>query len=134
MPHDVLAEYLKEVEKAIGHLPDVYLELYEEEILANERVNLRIRVRFYNGCLLQLNEAVIFQTKFEHLGYRYHFQDKNSELIFRYDNTPHFPDLPNFPHHKHSPAGAEPSKAPSILSAIAEAAEISRKYERTKVS
>jgi len=131
MPHDVLAEYLKEVEKAIGHLPDVYLELYEEEILANERVNLRIRVRFYNGCLLQLNEAVIFQTKFEHLGYRYHFQDKNSELIFRYDNTPHFPDLPNFPHHKHNPAGAEPSKAPSILSAIAEAAEISRKYERT---
>lgn len=131
MPHDVLAEYLKEVEKAIGHLPDVYVELYEEEILANERVNLRIRVRFYNGCLLQLNEAVIFQTKLEHLGYRYHFQDKNGELIFRYDNTPHFPDLPNFPHHKHNPAGAEPSKAPSILSAIAEAAEISRKYECT---
>lgn len=131
MPHDVLVGYLKEVEKAIGDLPDVYVELYEEEFFGNERVNLRIRVRFYNGCLLQFNEAVIFQIKLEHLEYRYHFQDKNSELIFRYDNTPHFPDLPNFPHHKHSPVGTEPSLYPSILATIAEAAEISRKYERT---
>ncbi len=22
-------------------------------------------------------------------------------MIFRYDNTPHFPSLPKFPHHKH---------------------------------
>jgi hypothetical protein len=35
MPHDVLLDYLKEVEKAIGDLPDVYVELYEEEFLAN---------------------------------------------------------------------------------------------------
>ena len=131
MPHDVLLDYLKEVEKAIGHLPDAYVELYEEEFLTNERVNLRIRARFYNGCLLQLNETVIFQTKLEHLGYRYHFLGKNSELIFRYDNTPHFPDLPNSPHHKHNPVGTESSMSPSILAAIAEAAEISRKYERT---
>jgi hypothetical protein len=78
-----------------------------------------------------LNEALIFQAKIEHLGYRYHLQDKNSELIFRYDNTPHFPDLPNFPHHKHNPAGTETSTSPSILAAIAEAAELSKKYERT---
>jgi len=127
MPHDVLLDYLKEVEKAIGDLRDAYVELYEEEFLGNERVNLRIRVRFYNGCLLQLNEAVIFQTKIEHLGYRYHFQDKNSGLVFRYDNTPHFPDLANFPHHKHNPAGTESSKSPSIFTAIAEAAELSKK-------
>jgi len=78
-----------------------------------------------------LNEAVIFQAKIEHLGYRYQFQDKNSDLVFRYDNTPHFPDLLNFPHHKHNPAGTEPSTSPSILAAIAEAAEFSKKYERT---
>jgi hypothetical protein len=130
MPHDVLLEYLGEVEKAISRLADAYVELYEEEFIANERANLRIRVRFYNGCLLQLNEAVIFKTKLEHLGYRYHFQDENSQLIFRYDNTPHFPELPNFPHNKHYPIGAEPSTSPSILPAIAEAAEISLKYER----
>jgi hypothetical protein len=130
MPHDVLLNYLKGVEKAVSDLTDAYAELYEEEFITNDRVNLRIRVRFYNGCLLQLNEAVIFYKKLEHLGYRYHFQGKNRELIFRYDNTPHFPDLPNFPNHKHNQVGVEPSGFPSILETIAEAAKISSECKR----
>jgi hypothetical protein len=130
MPHDALLGYLEEVEDAIGNLKEAYVELYEEEFLTGDRVNLRIRVRFYNGCLLQLNESVIFQNKLEYLGYRYHFQGKNNELIFRYDNTPHFPDLPNFPNHKHNHRGVEASGPPSILTAIAEAAEISNERER----
>lgn len=134
MPHDALLRYLEEIEDAVGGLPDAYLELNEEEFLSNDRVNLKIRVRFYNGFLLELNEAVIVQDKLEHLGYRYHFQGKNSELIFRYDNTPHFPGLPHFPHQKHCPSGTEPSRSPSILKAIAEAADISSKCERAKMS
>jgi hypothetical protein len=35
------------------------------------------------------------------IDYRYHFQDENNKVIFRYDSTPHFPDLSTFPHHKH---------------------------------
>ena len=126
MPHDALLRYLEEVEDAVGDLAAAYVELYEEEFLTTDRVNLRIRVRFYNGCLLQLNESVIFHNKLEHLGYRYHFQGKNNELIFRYDNTPHFPNLPNFPNHKHQKTGVEPSESPAILKAIAEAAKISK--------
>jgi hypothetical protein len=128
MPHDALFGYLKEVEDAIGNLQEAYVELYEEEFLTKGRVNLRIRVRFYNGCLLQLNESVIFQGKLEHLGYRYHFQDKNNELIFRYDNTPHFPGLPNFPNHKHHQMGVDSSGEPSAPEVIREAAELSLRY------
>ena len=126
MPHDALLGYLEEVEDAIGNLQEAYVELYEEEFLTRDRVNLRIRIRFYNGCLLQLNESVVYQGKLEHLGYRYHFQGKNNELIFRYDNTPHFLHLQNFPNHKHQKTGVEPSESPSILKAIAEAAKISQ--------
>lgn len=128
MPHNALLAYLEEVEDAIGNLHEAYVEQYEEEFLTGDRVNLRIRVRFYNGCLLQCNESVIFQSKLEHLGYRYHFQGKNSELIFRYDNTPHFPGFPNFPNHKHHQTGVESSRPPSILEAIKEAAELSLRY------
>ena len=55
---DLLARYLSHVEGEVRHLKDAYVERYEEEILAN-RVNLRVRVRFSNGFMLELNEAVI---------------------------------------------------------------------------
>jgi len=128
MPHDALLRYLQEIEASIGSLRGCYVEIYEEEFLTPERVNLRIRVRFYNGYLLEINESVVHWERLEHLGYRYHFQDKNNELIFRYDNTPHFPGLPGFPHHKHHPAGVEPSDSPSVLKSIKEAAAISARY------
>jgi hypothetical protein len=128
MLHDALLRYLEEVEAAIGALREAYVEFYEEELLTSDRVNLRIRVRFYNGCLLELNESVIFQRGLEHLGYRYHFQGKDNELIFRYDNTPHFPDLQTFPNHRHNQTGVDASEAPSVLKAIEEAAGISNRY------
>ncbi|HEX9972615.1 MAG TPA: DUF6516 family protein [bacterium] len=35
--------------------------------------------------------------------YSYHFQDDKGNMIFRYDNAPHWIDLENFPFHKHLP-------------------------------
>jgi len=44
---------------------------------------------------------IVVDEKITAIDYRYHFQDEQNNLIFRYDNTPHFPDLSSFPHHKH---------------------------------
>jgi len=33
--------------------------------------------------------------------YSYHWADAHGNLISRWDNTPHFPDLSGFPHHIH---------------------------------
>jgi len=33
--------------------------------------------------------------------YSYHWESAEGELVFRWDNTPHFPNLPGFPHHVH---------------------------------
>jgi hypothetical protein len=33
--------------------------------------------------------------------YVYQYQSSTDILVFRYDNTPHFPTLPTFPHHRH---------------------------------
>jgi hypothetical protein len=35
-------------------------------------------------------------------------------VIFRYDSTPHFPDLPTFPHHKHLPHTVISADQPDI--------------------
>lgn len=120
---DALRLYFDEVESAVQKLKDVYVEVYQEEILADDRANLRIRVRFARGCLLELNEALMIEAGvIRHLGYRYHFQDERNELIFRYDNTPHFPGLNTFPHHKHFQAGVLECERPSIPRVFEEAA------------
>ncbi len=119
---DFLSQHLRDVEAAVRKLKGAYVERYEEEIVAVNRVNLRIRVRFPSGYMLELNEAVIGETgQLMHLGYRYHFQDKQNNLIFRYDNTPHFPGLKGFPHHKHLSDKVAGAEEPSILKVIEEA-------------
>jgi len=89
-----LSKYLEEIEATVRKVEGAYVERYEEEIVAVNRVNLRIRVRFQTGHMLELNEAVIGEAgRLRHLGYRYHFQDEQNKLVFRYDNTPHFPEV-----------------------------------------
>ena len=125
MLHDILVQYLRNVENAVRGLPDSYVERYVEEHLTSNRVNLRIRIRFADGCLLELNESAIREDEdINHLGYRYHFQDKKNNLIFRYDNTPHFPELESYPNHKHSPSAVISTEKPSIVDAIIEAEQI----------
>ena len=122
MLHDILNQYLGNVESAVQNLDDVYIERYEEEILTSDRVNLRVRVRFTDGHLLELNEAVMVDSgSIRNLGYRYHFQNGKSNLVFRYDNTPHYPDLKTYPHHKHLTNDVIPSQKPSITAVVLEA-------------
>ena len=125
MLHDLLSRYLEEIEAEIKKFEDAYVERYEEEILSSNRLNLRIRVRFKTGYLIELNEAVIVEAdQPQRLNYRYHFQDGQNNLVFRYDNTPHFPNLDNFPHHKHLSSSIESSEEPSVIRVIEEAAKL----------
>jgi hypothetical protein len=122
MLHEILSLYLERIEALIRSLKDAYIERYEEEILSSNRINLRIRIRFKSGHLFELNEAAIVVVgQFERLNYRYHFQDNQNNLVFRYDNTPHFPDLESFPHHKHLSDTVISSEEPSAIMAIEEA-------------
>jgi len=42
--------------------------------------------------------------------YSYHFQDDQGNMIFRYDNAPHWIDMVTFPYHKHLPTQVIESK------------------------
>lgn len=52
--------------------------------------------------------------------YRYHYMDSNNNLIFRYDNAPHHPEIKTFPHHIHYPHGIKETNTPSIEDVLAE--------------
>ena len=116
MLHATLESYLYEIEQAVESLTDVYVERYEEEIITPERINLRIRIRFLSGQLLELNEALIDEDGcLIHLDYRYHYQDSKNCLLFRYDSTPHFP------HHKQVANNVFGNKKPPVIDVIQEA-------------
>ena len=122
---DLLSQYLNKVEIIVKKLKDVYIECYEEEIIAENLINLRIRIRFKTGYLLELNEAIIVEVDvIQRLYYRYHFQDELNTLVFRYDNAPHFPDFVNFPHHKHLSNEVIDVLENSIFKVIEEAKDI----------
>ncbi|MBK1987950.1 hypothetical protein A0J48_010425 [Sphaerospermopsis aphanizomenoides BCCUSP55] len=118
---NILSDYLNQVEKAILLYSNVYVERYEEEILTPNRANLRIRLRFNQTHLLEINEAIVIaNNQLQFLDYRYHFQDANNHLVFRYDSTPHFPNLANFPYHKHLPEDVIAAEKPEISEVLEE--------------
>jgi Family of unknown function (DUF6516) len=122
LPNNILSDYLERVEQAILKCKSVYVERYEEEILTSSRANLRIRLRFSQNHLLEINEAILIsENGLNFLDYRYHFQDAENRLIFRYDSTPHFPNLPKFPYHKHIPNDVIDADKPDIALVLMEA-------------
>jgi len=56
---------------------------------------------FVDSSRLHFRELVELQDVVVRRMYSYHYQSADALLIFRYDDTFHFPDLPDFPHHKH---------------------------------
>ena len=45
MLHDILSRYLESIEAVVRNLKDAYVERYEEEILAFNRINLRKKLK-----------------------------------------------------------------------------------------
>ncbi|MBE9220803.1 toxin TumE [Dolichospermum flos-aquae] len=119
---NILSDDFNQVEQVVLMYSNVYVERYEEEILTPNRANIKIRLRFHQTHLLEINEAIVVaNNQLQFLDYRYHFQNEHNYLIFRYDSTPHFPNLPNFPYHKHLPDDVIAADKPEISQVLKEA-------------
>ena len=58
MLHNELNDYISGIDKACLTLTNCHFEKYDEEIISPDRANLRIRVRFLNGYLIEINEVI----------------------------------------------------------------------------
>ena len=122
MSRERLIAYIDAIEQQLLALPSVYVEQFIATILSPERANLKLRVRFQAKYLLAVSEALrVIDGQVTQLDYRYHFQDENHQLIFRYDSTPHFPNLASFPHHKHLPDNVVATDKPELAQVLQEA-------------
>jgi hypothetical protein len=71
---------------------------------------------------LHFREFVNTQPRVERFTYVYQYQSADGSTVFRYDDTPHYPDLSSFPHHKHLPDGITvvACDAPMLAQVLAE--------------
>jgi len=80
-------------------------------------------ITFIDDSILEFSEVknaeIIGKTK-----YRYHYRTSHNNMIFRYDNAKHFPDIDTFPHHKHLPQDVIRCKEPDIHCVLDEVEKI----------
>src|SRR5215831_18323704 len=83
---------------------------------------LRARLALADGSQLEFSEYMQRSPAGEIavITYSYHWADAANQLITRWDNTPHFPDLPGFPDHTHDGVTGEvtPAQAMSIFTVL----------------
>jgi len=98
-----LAEYLSVLTAQVDEYSRTGL-ITSSEIKADFRTEkigaIRGVIEFIDESKLFLTEYVDLRYKLDKLTYAYHYQDKNGELIFRYDNASHKPRQPS-KEHKH---------------------------------
>ena len=130
MSRNSFRDYFDQIDQFLEAYSDVYVENYNATILSSERANLKLRLRFYFQYLLSISEAlVVVDDQITAIDYRYHFQDGQNNLIFRYDNTPHFPNLSSFPHHKHLVDRVISCSQPNIAMVIQDAIAFLKEVE-----
>ena len=106
-------DYFASLERSLRQNPLVS-ELQEPFVcLASDDFNglVRGRVFFWDDSFLDLYEVVSTELGYPvRISYSYAYLQRG-ERVFRYDNTPHHPEIVTFPHHKH--IGAQERTAPS---------------------
>jgi hypothetical protein len=104
---------------ALRHSPLVK-DLEVTELVEEDSVQfLRAKAEMLDGSLLYVREF-FFRDQSK---YSYHWQSQIGALLLRWDNAPHHPEIPTFPHHKHEGEHVSPSVRVTVEEVLAEVAE-----------
>lgn len=116
-------EYVESVKERLSTDPIVLkFDIITEFANLNEGY-IRVRANPTNGDWLDFSEFVQQSDALEFVSYRHQWMDNDKNTIRRWDNTPHYPDLENFPHHIHEGNDkAIPGKPVNIFAVLEEIA------------
>ena len=81
------------------------------------------KLTFIDESILEFSEVRDIETTGKNK-YRYHYRDQYNNMIFRYDNAKHHPEIQTFPHHKHLANGTVKSDEPDIETVLYEIEKI----------
>jgi hypothetical protein len=119
-----LSHYLDRLYTTIHSRREIEVEefcIVDRSDVFDRTSELFARLRFWDGSLLQVEEALIAKRfTIIKVRYSYHYQRADGTLVVRYDNAPHHPELPGFPNHKHTPTEVEPAEPPDLSEVLKE--------------
>jgi hypothetical protein len=127
----LLPEYLQDSVKVIDDYSKTGFIVTSEvrmDIRTEKIGVIKSTIVFTDDSKLFATEYVDLRYKIEKFSYSFHFQDKNGNLIFRYDNASHKPDL-GFKNHKHFKGVLCQAEAPELRDVLE---EIISNFLRTK--
>ena len=74
-------------------------QVIDNDAIDEDNFLLKIRCELTSGCTFQIRLRAVAG----HI--RYSYQEFTDRPLRRWDNAPHFPHLPSFPHHYHDAQG-----------------------------
>ena len=102
----MIEQYLRELDELISASPEVIdVQIIRRSVWDTEleKVALyRYRLKMSNRSLLELTERLVEEKGTLSIKrYRHHWQSRDGQVIKRWDNAPHHPEIDTFPHHLH---------------------------------
>ena len=123
-----ISDYLERIKERILFDPVVdEFHVIRERMTATDSY-IRVKMSLDDGGMLESAEYVQYNAEgeIELVTYSHYWANADSEIMKRWDNTPHFPDLPNFPNHVHDgKSGTVRSSVPMSIRVVLD--EIARR-------
>jgi hypothetical protein len=98
----LVEQYFAQLEAIIADYGSIRSKVVQKDKRSEYLGYFKAELYFPDGSALYVREFVLTRSEIEKYTYVYHYQTADHQLVFRYDDTQHYPDLPNFPHHKHT--------------------------------
>lgn len=116
----MINKYFKEIENTISSFSN-FIKTYSktEKLYSENKGYICGKIVFTDNCMLIFMELIDIEKPAKQK-YSYHFVDSDTNLIFRYDNSEHHPDISSYPHHKHLPGDIILSKEPKFVDILIE--------------
>ncbi|MBI4316566.1 MAG: hypothetical protein HY679_11575 [Chloroflexi bacterium] len=113
--------YLARLEDTLRSRRDITVEALRLTLTTLGAV-FEANLRFHDGSWLHAVEEIEIAERqgIRRINYSFHYQRADGTLIFRYDNSPHYPNLPTFPDHKHEGDAVREAKALDLADVLRE--------------
>ncbi len=111
-----IQEYLTRLEAKLQALAGIVIgSSVQREIDTNLGMGFsKGRLTFLDGSVLAFSEQLPTQRQ----KFRFHYMDRENNLILRWDSAPHHRRLSTFPFHLHTPQGVQEHPAITLLEVL----------------